>query len=150
MAIQVRHQPPPRYPTCHATNRAGERCQAYPVPGARVCKWHGGASPRTLEKARERLLEAADPAAAELVRQVKSNKACNADRCKAAIAILDRAGITPKAAIELNVTQVNFDALPTDILQTLVDALQRGGVLPGGVTVAVDAVTTDASDNSVL
>lgn len=44
---------------CSATrSTTGEPCGNYPVPGARVCRYHGGRAPQTQAKAAERLVEA--------------------------------------------------------------------------------------------
>lgn len=40
---------------CTATNRQGNRCGRYPIPGGTVCRNHGGAAPQVQKKAAERL-----------------------------------------------------------------------------------------------
>mgnify|MGYP000953443362 CR=1 FL=1 len=91
----------PNGETCNAKSKqTGDRCKRPRVPGAMVCRYHGGAAPRTIAKAKERLLAAADPAAAYLAETVKNKRASDADRLKAALGILDRAGYAPKQAIE--------------------------------------------------
>lgn len=87
---------------CHATNKQGKQCGKGAVPGARVCRLHGGAAPQVREAARRRLLAAADPAAAELERQLRDKTATHADKRACAIAILDRAGLKPTDKIELS------------------------------------------------
>lgn len=42
---------------CRATNRRGERCGRWPVPGATVCRAHGGASPQVKAAAARRRAE---------------------------------------------------------------------------------------------
>lgn len=86
--------------TCSAKNRAGNPCQRPRVPGATVCRFHGGSAPQVRNKAKQRLLEAADPAAAYLAALVANKKAPESDRRQAAVAILDRAGHSPKQTIE--------------------------------------------------
>lgn len=44
---------------CGAKTRTGAPCQTPPMAGATRCRMHGGASPRSLAKAKERLAEAA-------------------------------------------------------------------------------------------
>ena len=72
------------------------------MAGALVCRVHGGAAPQVKAKARERLLEAADPASAELLR-ILTEAEDDAVRLRAATAILDRSGHGPTTR------QVNVD-----------------------------------------
>jgi hypothetical protein len=94
-------------PTCRAHNRQGGRCRRYPVPGALVCKIHGGGAPQVQRSARQRLLEAADPAAARLVQLLESDDEAIAVR--AATALLDRAGHGPSSTqVQLDGGQVQY------------------------------------------
>jgi hypothetical protein len=86
---------------CVAKRRDGKRCTQARVRGATVCKMHGGSAPQVRDKARQRLLEAADPAAARLVELLDSED--ESVRLRAACALLDRAGLGPTT------TQVNVD-----------------------------------------
>jgi len=85
--------------TAHLTDGSGERCLKAAICGGTVCATHGGSAPQVKRSARERLLEAADPAAARLVRALESED----DRAaiRAAQIILDRAGLHPTQAVEL-------------------------------------------------
>lgn len=71
----------------------------YSMPGATGARCMGGGAPQV--RARSRLLEAADPAAAVLVQQLKAKGLSAADQRAAAIAILDRVGLKPTARLEL-------------------------------------------------
>lgn len=77
------------------------RCKQFAVPGALVCFYHGGEAPQVKKVARERLLEAADPAAARLVELLESDDEQVALR--AATALLDRSGHGPQTK------QINVD-----------------------------------------
>ena len=80
----------------------GNRCTKVHIRGARVCKVHGGSLPNVKKAAARRLAMAADPAAAELIRIALHKRGVNdADRIKALLAILDRAGIAGKSTIEI-------------------------------------------------
>jgi hypothetical protein len=59
---------------CTAHTTAGNPCRNYAIKGGNVCKNHGGSAPQVKRKARERLLEAVDPAAAELARIALNGK----------------------------------------------------------------------------
>ena len=92
---------PPRR-QCRATSKqSGLRCKKPPIPGAVVCNTHGGKAPQVQKKARERLLEAADAAAAKLAELVSSDD--EAVALRAATALLDRSGHGPTTE------QVNVD-----------------------------------------
>lgn len=60
-----------------------------------MCATHGGSAPQVRQRAQERLLQAVDPVAAELVRIALEGES-EADRLRACQAVLDRAGL-PKA-----------------------------------------------------
>jgi hypothetical protein len=77
------------------------RCRKPAIPGALVCEIHGGKAPQVKRKARERLLEAADPASAKLRELLDSDD--EAVALRAATAILDRSGNGPTTR------QVNVD-----------------------------------------
>lgn len=85
--------------TAHRSDRSGRRCRRWAMDGQQTCQVHGGASPQAKRSARERLLEAADPAAARLVRAIE-----DADPKVAITAcrlVLDRAGHGPTSTLEL-------------------------------------------------
>lgn len=78
---------------CHARSKAtGKECGREAVPGATVCRYHGGAAPQVQRKAALRLLELVDPAIGTLAREMATADK-SADRQRAANSILDRAGI---------------------------------------------------------
>ena len=52
-------------------------------------------------KARQRLLEAADPAAKRLAEIVRDSKAATTDQIRAAVAILDRAGYGAGSTVQM-------------------------------------------------
>jgi hypothetical protein len=80
----------------------GQRCVALSIRGGRVCMGHGGRLPDVRKAAHQRLLQAADPAAARLVHiALKKRNVEDKDRIRAITEILDRAGIQGKQTIEL-------------------------------------------------
>lgn len=50
---------PSTKPKCKSHTRAGGMCGNYPVPGATVCRYHGGSAPQVRAAAARRLAEAA-------------------------------------------------------------------------------------------
>ena len=57
-------------PRCAATNRSGSQCQKAPVPGATVCRFHGGAAPQVANAAARRMV-VADATATIAKRDIK-------------------------------------------------------------------------------
>ncbi len=51
----IQPRPHGERPRCAATNRSGSRCQKTPVPGATVCRYHGGAAPQVALAAARRV-----------------------------------------------------------------------------------------------
>jgi hypothetical protein len=64
---------------------------------------HGGSAPQVVAKAKVRLAMAADDAVSALIRIMQDPDVSAADRRQAATAILDRAGISTKAELEVTV-----------------------------------------------
>lgn len=90
---------------CVAKSRTtGQRCKRRPIRGGTVCKFHGGAAPQTIAKAKERLAALVDPAIVELGNILKTSE-IDSVRMSAVKDILDRCGFKPKDEIE--VTDVN-------------------------------------------
>jgi hypothetical protein len=86
-------QHPLERPRCAAhSKQSGQPCKNWPLPGASVCRIHGGAAPQVKRSAQLRLLELIDPAIARLAHEMdKATR--SADRQRAANSILDRAGV---------------------------------------------------------
>lgn len=88
---------------CTAHNRQGGQCGRNSIPGGNVCNMHGGKAPQVQIAARRRLLEAVDPAAAELIRIALEGKQENV-RVSAIKELFERAGFGDPKRIE--VTQI--------------------------------------------
>lgn len=99
---------PPEERRCHArgvgkTNPwQGNRCTQRALKGARVCRFHGGNLPNVKKAAQTALAMAALPAAEALIHiAIKKKGVSDADKLKAIIQILDRAGIEGKQTVTL-------------------------------------------------
>ena len=57
---------------CTAHKKDGQRCKKAAILGGTVCGTHGGSAPQVRNKARQRIMEAADPAAARMVELMAS------------------------------------------------------------------------------
>lgn len=92
-------------PRCRARAvSTGEQCGNPAIPGAVVCKYHGGAAPQVRAKAQLRLVELIDPAIATLAREMTTAKNSN-DRQRAANSLLDRAGVPRRTEVDHGAAQ---------------------------------------------
>ena len=95
-------------PMCRAHKRAtGEPCGNRALNGATVCRFHGGAAPQTREKAKERILAAADPAVGVIIDIMFNPRTPSAVRLAAARDLLDRAGLSARSVVEVDVAAVD-------------------------------------------
>ena len=88
---------------CKARRRNGEPCRNPPMAGSTVCRMHGGAAPQVRARAQQRILEASDKAAYALVQMMQDAAIPPAVRLGAARDLLDRAGLTSKQELTLDV-----------------------------------------------
>lgn len=88
---------------CTAHRRNGDACKNAAVKGASVCRVHGGSAPQVRRAAAVRLLMAADSVAGELVKIALSKTASDATKVQAIFGILDRAGLSPRQQIDVDV-----------------------------------------------
>jgi hypothetical protein len=89
---------------CSARAKAtGERCRCWSILGGTVCFRHGGAAPQVRLKARERIKQAADDAANYLVQWLADDAVDKRLRVQIAQDLLDRAGITSKQQVNVEV-----------------------------------------------
>lgn len=96
---------------CKATTRQGNRCKTDAIRGATVCRMHGGSAPQVKAAAKRRLLEAADPAAAALVKIALDEGMDPRVRVMAIRDLLDRAGIMEPKQVEV----ISLDAIDREI-----------------------------------
>ncbi|MGX9294106.1 MULTISPECIES: hypothetical protein [Tsukamurella] len=100
---------PERQCTAHRTN--GDPCRRAAINGGTVCATHGGRSPQVKAKARVRLEMAADRMAKELLKIAVSDDAPDNVKLAAIKDALDRAGLSPKTAVEVSVDPKPFEQL---------------------------------------
>lgn len=89
--------------TCGAKTRSGSPCKKPPLEGSVRCRLHGGASPQVLAKAKERLLLAQDDAVSVLIRIMFDPKSPVGERRQAAVALMDRGGLSSKAELTVEI-----------------------------------------------
>lgn len=124
-------------------NWMGNRCTRPRLKGARVCRYHGGALPNVKKAAQAALATAALPAAEKLIHiALKKGGVSDADRIKAIIQILDRAGVEGKTTIEIELP------LWQKTLQGIyADVAPEGSEIPGReLEEGVDYILDDDED----
>lgn len=92
-----RHQ---RKCTAHKTN--GQPCERWAIAGGRVCPSHGGRAAQVRRKARQRLEEATDRMAKELLRMAVDPGVSDAVKLRAITEALDRGNLSAKTEIEVS------------------------------------------------
>ena len=85
------------------SKRTGERCRLPSMLGGNVCRSHGGAAPQTRAKAQRRLQQAADVLVQRLLSFALDGRVADPVALAAIRDALDRAGLNPKTAIEIEV-----------------------------------------------
>lgn len=107
----------PRRCTAHKKN--GDRCGHYAIQGGTICGYHGGNNPAVKAKARARLESAADIMAAELLKMAQSGNIKDGVKLSAVKDALDRAGLTAKTAVSVDVGMRPFEEVIWDSISSV-------------------------------
>lgn len=131
---------------CTAHRKNGHRCKRAAINGGRVCTHHGGNAPAVKAKARQRLEDAADRMARELLRMAIDENVSDAVKLAAIRDALDRAGLSPRAGVSVQVERRPFEVIFDDIYSGSRAASRlRRSVLTGE---EIDAVETKLESSS--
>lgn len=105
---------------CTARKTNGEPCTRIAIAGGNVCPAHGGLAPHIQAKARARLQSASDRMAKELLKIAVSDDAPDGVKLAAIKDALDRAGLSAKTAVEVQVG-------PSKPFEEILTAMMTGG-----------------------
>lgn len=90
---------------CIGRKKDGTPCRRSPIKGATVCRAHGGAAPQVQRKAQERIAHASDVAVLQILALMQAPDTPAPVKLAAAKDLLDRANISGRTTIEVEVPQ---------------------------------------------
>ncbi|BCO43902.1 hypothetical protein MINTM020_47570 [Mycobacterium paraintracellulare] len=122
---------------CSAHRRNGDQCAKVAMEAQKVCGTHGGRAPQAKAKARQRLDEAADRMARELLK-IATTSESESVKLSAVRDALDRAGLKPPTQVEVGPKAPEpWEELLGDvahITRAQHEAMKRGEYIPAPPT----------------
>ncbi len=129
----VTRSPEVRARRCHGHKKNGDQCGKVAMQAQQVCGTHGGRAPQAKRNARQRIEEAADRMARQLLGIAESAES-EAVKLAAVKDALDRAGLKPPAQVEVATKPLEpWEELMRDvahITRAQHEALKNGVLLP--------------------
>jgi hypothetical protein len=98
------------------SKRSGQPCNNAAMLGGNVCRIHGGSAPQTRAKAQRRLAQAADVLVQRLLQFALDGKVADPVALQAIRDALDRAGLSPKQSVEVEVELKPWEQMMQDIV----------------------------------
>ena len=130
---------------CTAHRKNGNRCKRAAIRGGRVCTQNGGSAPGVKAKARQRLDAAADRMAHELLKMAVDENVSEAVKLAAIRDALDRAGLSAKTAVSLEVGRRPFEVIFDEIVSgSRAESRRRRGVPDNDWLDAIEGINTTA------
>ena len=111
---------------CTAHRKNGQQCRKFAIFGTNVCRVHGEAAKQVKAKAQRRIAMAADSMAREVIGIVKDKNISEAVRVTAIRDALDRAGVSAKTAIDVEVAVKPWEEIYTKITSGTREDYRRG------------------------
>jgi hypothetical protein len=138
-------KPEVRAHRCTAHRKNGDRCKRAAINGGRVCTHHGGSAPAVKAKARQRLDAAADRMAHELLKMAVDENVSDAVKLAAIRDALDRAGLSARTAVSVEVGRRPFEVIFDHIVSgSRAESRRRRGIPDNDGLDAVEGVNTTA------
>ncbi len=141
---------------CAAHRKNGDRCKRAAINGGRVCTHHGGSAPAVKAKARQRIQDAADRMARELL-GIATGAESEAVRLAAIKDALDRAGLTAPKTVDVAIGPKPWEQIFDDITGgSRAESRHRRGIPDGELddlrTPALEAVgqPRDSSEIAIV
>ena len=148
---------------CTAHRKNGDQCKNAARHGTNVCDFHGAKAPQVKRRARQRIEEAADRMACELLKMATDENVADSVKLAAIRDALDRAGLAAKNAVEIELGppkpyEVIFDRIEagsrTEFRRSRGTPDISGSTAPGSEPTAPpaenDAVRFSATDDPVV
>jgi len=108
---------------CTAKSKTtGKQCKHPPIKGGTVCVAHGGSIPAVKAAAQRRMIQLIDPALAVLYRAMTECEEWPS-RIRAALGVLDRAGMGPGSTLTLDSDKSDLSHLSVSELQARAKAV---------------------------
>ena len=124
---------------CSATNSTnGKPCRRAPIQGANVCRVHGGAAGHVKRAAKARLENASYALAKELLGMATDEDTPPAVRLAAIKDALDRAGLNPRQAMDVQHSLKKYEQV--------LEGIDRDSLGPAAPAVVDGEINTDFTD----